>query len=45
MNAFVNLEKLPKEEQNIIRNSLLKYCELDTYAMVRIWEKLQDVIK
>jgi hypothetical protein len=45
MNAFVNLEKLPKEEQNIIRNSLLKYCELDTYAMVCIWEKLQDVIK
>ena len=24
------------------RQSLLKYCELDTYAMVKVWEKLRE---
>ena len=27
-----------------IRNGLLKYCELDTYAMVKIWGKLKELI-
>ena len=27
-----------------IRKDLLSYCELDTYAMVKILEKLEDVI-
>lgn len=45
MNAYINLEKLTKEEQRVIKESLLKYCELDTYAMVCIYKKLQDVIK
>ncbi len=44
MNAFVNLEKLNDEDKERIRKSLLKYCELDTYAMVKIREKLIDSI-
>ena len=31
-----------KEE---IKEDLLKYCELDTYAMVKIWEKFKEVIE
>ena len=45
MNAFANLEKLSKEEQLVIRNNLLKYCCLDTYAMVKIYYKLLEVVK
>ena len=43
MNAYVNISKLSKEEQEQVRNNLLKYCELDTYAMVKIWEKLREI--
>ena len=43
MNAFKNLEKMSKEEQDKIRKCLLKYCELDTYAMVKIYEKLKKI--
>ena len=32
-----------KEEQKIIRDGLLKYCKLDTLAMVKVWEKLKEV--
>jgi hypothetical protein len=28
--------KTPEEEKKIIKNNLLKYCELDTYAMLEI---------
>ena len=45
MNAFANMSKLSKEEQEKLRHNLLKYCELDTYAMVKIYEKLQEVEK
>ena len=27
------------------REALLRYCELDTWAMVKVWEKLFDIIK
>ena len=27
------------------RRNLLKYCELDTYAMVKVWEKLCEAAK
>lgn len=45
MNSFSNLELLNKEEQEKVRKCLLEYCKLDTYAMVKIYEKLKDVIK
>ena len=40
-NAYLSLKDLPKKEQDKLRHNLLKYCELDTYAMVKIYEKLK----
>jgi len=34
--------KFPKEEVLMKEDALRKYCELDTYAMVRIWEVLKN---
>ena len=31
------------EEREVTRRSLLEYCKLDTYAMVKVWEKLCEV--
>lgn len=45
MNAFADLEGKSKEELEYIRERLLRYCELDTYAMVKIYQKLNKVIK
>ncbi|MFD2518346.1 DUF2779 domain-containing protein [Salinimicrobium flavum] len=35
---------MPEEERLAIKQSLLKYCELDTLAMVMIWEYFFEVI-
>ena len=43
MSSFRNLGNLSKEEQEFTRQRLLKYCELDTYAMVKIWKKLKEI--
>ncbi|MBP5466048.1 MAG: DUF2779 domain-containing protein [Clostridia bacterium] len=40
MTIFPLIKDMPKEEQEIARQNLLKYCELDTFAMVKIWEEL-----
>ena len=45
MASFQDLINKPIEEQNYIRERLLRYCELDTYAMVKIYEKLLEVVK
>ena len=45
MNLFPKIKDLPPEEQQIARHNLLKYCELDTYAMVKLWEELERVAK
>ena len=45
MSSFQDLINKPIEEQNYIRERLLRYCELDTYAMVKIYEKLLEVVK
>lgn len=42
-NAFISLGKLDDKEKEKLRKALLKYCELDTYAMVKIYEKLKEV--
>jgi len=39
--AYLSLKELSKEEENKLRYNMLKYCELDTYAMVKIYEKLK----
>ena len=43
-NSYAILSEMSKERQDEIKKSLLKYCELDTYAMVKIWQKLNDVV-
>ena len=43
--AFLGLKDKTPEEQEKIRKALLKYCELDTYAMVKIWERFKEVTK
>lgn len=45
MNSYKDMGNLPKIEQEKLRTSLLKYCELDTYAMVCILKKLIEVTK
>ena len=44
MTSYAKLSNYTKEEKDSIRTSLLKYCWLDTFAMVKIWEKLKEVI-
>lgn len=43
MNAYATLHVKSLEEQNVVRVQLLKYCELDTLAMVRVLGKLKEV--
>lgn len=43
--AFKAMAHMTPEEQETTRNQLLKYCGLDTYAMIKIWEKLKDICK
>lgn len=43
MTIFPKIKDMSPEEQVRARTSLLKYCELDTYAMVKVWEKLTEV--
>ena len=43
--TFLSLKGKTKEEQETIRNGLLVYCELDTYAMVKLWEKFKEIVE
>ncbi len=45
MASFANMGNLSKEEKEYTRERLLRYCELDTYAMVKIYEKLLEITK
>ena len=45
MSIFPKIKDMPKEEQETTRKNLLKYCELDTYAMVKVWEELRRVVE
>ena len=40
MTIFPEIQFMSPEEREITRKNLLKYCELDTLAMVKIWEEL-----
>ncbi len=42
--AFLSLARKTPEEISSIRANLLKYCGLDTYAMVKVLQKLKEVI-
>ena len=45
MNIYHMIATMPADEQERAHQSLLKYCELDTYAMVKVWEKLKEVVE
>ena len=45
MSSFREMENMTEEELEYTKERLLKYCELDTYAMVKIYHKLKEVIK
>lgn len=44
MTIFPKIKDMPKAKQKKARKNLLKYCELDTYAMVKVWEELERVV-
>ena len=39
------MQKMDKKELEEWREHLLRYCELDTFAMVKVLEKLKEVVK
>ena len=43
--AKIQYQDMSKEERNIIKQALLKYCELDTLAMVMIYEFFASELK
>ena len=45
MTIFPKIKDMRPEEREKARHDLLKYCELDTYAMVKVWEELVSVAK
>jgi hypothetical protein len=43
---YADLDQIDDEsEKQKIREALLKYCKLDTWAMVMIWRELNDIAK
>lgn len=43
MNIFPQIQFMETDEKERARHNLLKYCELDTYAMVKVWQELVRV--
>ena len=43
MTLFPRIQFMEPEEAEASREALLRYCELDTWAMVKVWEKLKKV--
>ena len=41
---YLQFPDIHQSERKVIENSLLKYCELDTLAMVMIYEYFKDVL-
>ena len=41
--AYLSLKDLSKDKQEKRRKNMLKYCRLDTLAMVKLWEKLKEI--
>lgn len=40
MTVFPKIQYMPPDGQAAARRNLLRYCELDTYAMVKVWQVL-----
>ncbi len=45
MNIFPRIQTMPPEEAAIVRENLLAYCKLDTYAMVKVWQALEEAVR
>ena len=45
MTLFPKLQSMPEKEREKARHDLLKYCELDTYAMVKVWQELKRSVE
>jgi hypothetical protein len=43
MTIFPQIQFMEPEEAEASREALLRYCELDTWAMVKVWQKLKEV--
>lgn len=43
--TFIKMQNMEKSELEEWRKHLLKYCELDTYAMVKVLDKLREIAK
>ena len=43
MSIYPKIQYMDEDEQRIARHNLLKYCELDTYAMVKVWQQLNKL--
>lgn len=43
--AYLLLPTLSKEDQDKLRYNMLKYCCRDTYATVKLYEKLREIVK
>ncbi|MBO2517892.1 MAG: DUF2779 domain-containing protein [Clostridiales bacterium] len=40
MSIYPQIQYMEPDEREKARHDLLKYCELDTYAMVKVWQEL-----
>ncbi len=45
MTIFPKIKDMSAADAAAVRTALLRYCELDTWAMVKVWEKLNEVTK
>ena len=45
MTIFPQIAKMSPDEATAARQALLNYCHLDTLAMVKVWERLREIIK
>ena len=43
MSIFPKIKDMAPEEQLEARQALLEYCHLDTLAMVKIWQRLEEI--
>ena len=45
MSIYPKMAEMTSEEREHTRKALLDYCCLDTFAMVKVWEKLLEAIE
>ena len=42
MTIFPRIKDMEPEEAKASRQALLDYCKLDTWAMVKVWQRLEQ---